>query len=168
MARLVGTVLKSSAKISPSSTGPVFREGRLTMTGKGDETEELKATPQTKITLDGKPAKFKAATPGTLVLRAMYDPATKEIYALDLKSGPRETAAGVFTGEVAGTDVLRDTLSLRTGPHSEREFTVTGDTTLLGRDGKPLAFEAIKVGDAVEVTSRDGKSAHEVRALPAP
>lgn len=146
----------------------MFREGRLTMTGKGDLTEELKATPRTKITFDGKPAKFKAAVPGSLVLRAMYDPDTKEIYALDLKSGPSDSAPGVLTGEVAGTDVFRGTLSLRTGPHAEREFIVTEASAISGRDGKPLGLDALKVGDAVEVTSRDGKHATAVRVVLAP
>jgi len=160
----------SSSKISPGADGrPVFREGRLTMTGKGDQTETLKVTPRTKITLDGKPAQFKAAAPGALVLRALYDPATKELHALDLKAGPSDAAPGVLTGEVAGTDVFRGTLSLRTGPHSEREFNVVAEAvTILGKDGKPLAFEALQVGDAVEVRTRDGKYATSVRVVSAP
>lgn len=172
--RLAGKVVKTSSKIAPGGDGrPVFREGRLTMTDKADRTEELKATPRTKITLDGKPAQFKAAAPGTLILRALYDPNTKELSALDLKSAPRpeeplDAAPGIVTGEVANTDVLKGALSVRTGRQSVREFAVTERTAIAGADGKPLAFEAIKIGDAVEVDSKDGKTAAEVRAVPAP
>ncbi len=171
--RLTGTVLKASSKIAPGADGPVFREGRLTMTDKADRTEELKATPRTKITLDGLPAKFKTATPGTIVVRALYDPDTKELSKLDLKSAPRleapaAAAPGVVTGEVANTDLLKGTLSVRTGPKNSREFAVTERTAIIGKNGQSLAFESIKIGDAVEVNSNDGNTAADVRVISAP
>ena len=171
--RLAGKVVKSSSKIAPGADGPVFREGRLTMTDKADRVEELKATPRTKVTLDGKPAQFKAATPGTIVLRALYDPNTKELAALDLKSVPRQEppaaeAPGLTTGEVANTDVFKNTLSVRSGPQEVREFTLNDQTAIEGKDGKPLALEMIKIGDAVEVDSRDGKTAAAVHVRLAP
>lgn len=171
--RAAGKVVKSSYKIAPSPEGPVFREGRLTMADKAGREENLKAGPRTKVTLDGKPSKFSAAAPGTIVLRALYDPNTKELSALDLKSVPRpeapvEEAPGAVTGEVANTDVLKGALSIRTGPQSVREYEVTDQTLIIGKNGAALAFEALKIGDAVEVNSRDGKSAAEVRVLLAP
>lgn len=163
---LAGKVAKSSSRIAPGADGrAAFRDGRVTITDKAGNAEELKADPRTKVTLDGKPAQFKAAVPGTIVLRARFDPATKVLASLDLKSGPRDEAPGRETGELAGTDVLKGTLSVRIGPNSTRDYTVTETTTFEGRDGKPLPFEALKPGDAVEVNSRDGKSAAEVRVV---
>jgi hypothetical protein len=171
--RLAGIVVKSSSKISPGADGPVFREGRLTMADKADRSEELKANPKTKVTLDGKPSTFKAATPGTLILRALYDPNTKILSVLDLKSVAREAPpgdlpGGTVTGEVANTDVLKGTVSVRLGPQSNREYAVTEQTTVVGADGKALQFEGVKIGDAVEVESKDGKSASVVRVRLAP
>ena len=171
--RLAGIVVKSSSKIAPGADGPVFREGRLTMADKADRTEELKANPKTKVTLDGKPATFKAATAGTLIIRALYDPNTKLLTNLDLKSVPREPSPaaeqpGTVMGEVANTDVLKGTVSVRLGPQSNREYAVSEQTTVVGPDGKALTFEAVKIGDAVEVESKDGKSASVVRVRLAP
>lgn len=157
---------KSSSRIAPGGDGrAAFRDGRVTIADKAGAEVELKANPRTKVTLDGKPAQFKAAVPGTIVLRADYDAAAKLLTALHLKSGPKDSAPGRVSGELAGTDVLKGTLSVRVGPNSTRDYAVTETTTVEGRDGKPLAFEALKPGDAVEVNSRDGKSAAEVRLV---
>jgi len=171
--RLAGIVVKSSSKIAPGADGPVFREGRLTMADKADRSEELKANPKTKVTLDGKPSTFKAATPGTLIVRALYDPNTKVLSVLDLKSVPRdpppaEEPGGVVTGEVADNDVLKGTISVRLGPQSNREYSVNEATSVVGADGKALSFEAVRIGDAVELDSKDGKSASVVRVRLAP
>ncbi len=158
--------MQSVSRIAPGADGrAAFRDGRLTMTDKAGRVEELKANPRTKVTLNGKPAQFKAAIPGTIVLRAQYDPATKMLLALDLKSGPKDAAPGRVTGELAGTDVLKGTLSVRTGPNSTRDYAVTEATAIEGRDAKPLALESLKPGDAVEVDSRDGKAAASVRVI---
>lgn len=172
-ARPFGTVLKSSSKISPGSDGPVFREGRVTILLDGTEvSEEFKATPRTKITLDGKAAKFKAAVAGALVLRADPDPKTKELRSLDLKSAPRpddggavtETsyAPGPVTGEVANIDVLKGVLSLRIGRQTMRDLLVDERTRIAGESGHPLAFEAIKIGDGIDAQSADGRTATEI------
>ncbi|MBI2387503.1 MAG: hypothetical protein HYV14_16055 [Elusimicrobia bacterium] len=173
-ARTAGKVLKSQSKISPSADGPVFREGRLTLLDKAGRTEDLKVSPRTKVTLDGKPAKFqKAAVAGALVLKGLYDPNTKELSALDLKSGPKPEAdapggAEAARGEVANTDVLKGVLTVRTGRQAIREFTVPETAKIVreaeGKPGEAIPFEALQVGDAVEVLSADGKAADEIHA----
>lgn len=174
LARTSGKILKAQSKLAPGSDGPSFRDGRVTIFDKADHTEEFKVTPKTKVTLDGKPAKFqKAAVTGALVLKGLYDPNTKELASLDLKSVPKPAAdaddarsAGTVHGEVANTDVLKGVLSVRTADKSVREFSVP-ETAKIQREsaGKPAAdilIEAIKVGDAVEVHSADGKTALEI------
>lgn len=172
--RTAGRILKAQAKISPSSDGPVFREGRVTILDKAEHVEEFKATPRTKVTLDGKPSKFqKAAAPGVIVLKALYDPKTKELAALDLKSGPKPDAddprtAEAVRGEVANTDVLKGILTVRTGRQTISEFVVPETAKIRreaeGKPGEAIPFEALQVGDAVEVYSADGKTAVEIHA----
>ncbi|UPT72749.1 MAG: hypothetical protein M0D55_12510 [Elusimicrobiota bacterium] len=145
-ARPYGRVVKSSSKISPGSDGPVFREGRVTiLLSETEVEEEFKAGPKTKITLDGKAAKFgKAAVVGAIVLRADADPKTKELRALDLKSGPRPAeaeapaeaatyAAGPVEGEVANIDVIKGLLSVRVGRQTMRDLLVDDGTRIAGR-----------------------------------
>lgn len=170
--RTAGKVLKAQSKIAPSADGPAFREGRVTILDKADHVEEFKATPRTKVSLDGKPAKFqKAAAPGAIVLKALYDPKTKELASLDLKSGPKPdaddpAAADTTRGEVANTDVLKGVLTVRTGRQAIREFTVPETARIVreaeGKPGEAIPFEALQVGDAVEVHSADGKAAVEI------
>lgn len=176
-AKPVGTVVKSASKISPGADGPVFREGRVTvLLAKTEVEEEYKATAKTKVTLDGKPAKFKAALPGTVVLRVALDPKTKTLSRLDLKSAPRPVVAaepvpaepGRATGEVADTDVIKGRLSIRLGPNSVRDYSVSERTRIAGQSGSPLGFDAIKVGDSVDVNSEDGRSAAEILVRVAP
>lgn len=171
--RTAGKILKAQAKISPSPDGPVFREGRLTILDKADHVEEFKATPRTKVTLDGKPSKFqKAAVAGAIVLKALYDPKTKELASLDLKSGPKPDAddpvvdAGAVRGEIAHTDVLKGVVSVRSADKSVREFIVPEAAKILREaDGKPAAeipLEALQVGDSVEIFPADARTAREI------
>jgi hypothetical protein len=174
LARTAGKVLKVQARIKPSADGPVFHEGRLTLLDKADHTEEFKATPRTKVTLDGKPAKFqKAAAPGALVLKALFDPATKELASLDLKSGPKPdaddpSASDAVRGEIANTDVLKGVLSVRTAAKTVVEFIVPDSAKIRreagGKLGEAVPLEALQVGDSVEVHSADGKTAAEIHA----
>lgn len=172
-ARPFGTVVKAASRISPGSDGPVFREGRLTILLDGTEvSEDFKATPRTKITLDGKPAKFKAAAAGAVVLRADADPKSRELRSLDLKSAPRPDdggavadnayAPGPVNGEVANIDVLKGVLSLRTGRQTVRDLHVDERTRIAGESGHALAFEAIKIGDGIDAQSADGRVATEI------
>ena len=174
LSRTAGKIVKSQSKLAPGSDGPSFREGRVTIFDKADHTEEFKVTPKTKVTLDGKPAKFqKAAAIGTLVLRALYDPNTKVLASLDLKSVPRVVAdaddiklPGTVYGEVANTDVLKGVLSVRSADRSVREFIVPESAKIqreaAGKPAMDILIEALNVGDAVEVLSADGKTALEI------
>lgn len=174
LSRTAGKIIKSQSKLAPGSDGPSFREGRVTIFDKADHTEEFKVTPKTKVTLDGKPAKFqKAAAIGTLVLRALYDPNTKELASLALKSVPMPIAdvddsklAGTTIGEVANTDVLKGVLSVRSADKSVHEFIVPEAAKIqreaAGKPASDILIEALKVGDAVEVLSADGKTALEI------
>lgn len=174
LSRTAGKIIKAQAKLSPSPDGPVFHEGRVTIFDKADHTEEFKATPRTKVTLDGKPAKFqKAAVIGAIALKALYDPNTKELAVLDLKSGPRPDAddpagSGVVLGEVAGTDVFKNVLTVRSADRTVHEFVVPEKARVVreaeGRPAEPIGLEKLMVGDAVEVHSADGKSADEIHA----
>jgi hypothetical protein len=171
--RTAGKILKAQARISPSADGPVFREGRVTILDKADHVEEFKATKRTKVTLDGKPAKFqKAAVAGALVLKALYDPSTKELSSLDLKSGPKPdaddpVAAGTTVrGEIAHTDVIKGIVSVRSADKSVREFVVPEAAKITreveGKPGAEIPLEALQVGDSVEVFPADARTAREI------
>lgn len=175
--KIFGKVVKSSSKISPGADGPVFREGRLTVAReKTGEDEEFKATAKTRVTLDGKPAKFKAAVPGTVILRAAFDPKTNILAAIDLKSAPRAElpppepvlVTGRVSGEVANTDALKGILSVRVGKGDTRDYAVTERSRIAGSSGAPMTFDSIKIGDAVELQTPDGKSADEILVRVAP
>lgn len=176
-AKIFGKVVKSTAKISPGADGPVFREGRLTVAReKTGAEEEFKATPKTRITLDGKPAKFKAVFPGVIILRAAFDPKTNVLAAIDLKSAPRAELpppepvlqTGRISGEVANTDAIKGILSVRVGKGDTRDYAVTERSRIAGSSGAAMTFDSIKVGDAVEVQTPDGKSADEILVRLAP
>lgn len=182
MSRTAGKVLRTVAKVAPGPAGPVLIEGRLTLLDKAERTVEFKATPRTRVTLDGKAATFDQSTaPGALVLKALYNADTKELAVLDLKSAPSapisdaddSKPADTILGEVANTDIFKGVLSVRFDRQAVRDYAVTDATTIVRKaEDKPAAmikFEAINVGEAVEVSSRDGKTALEVRVhgLPA-
>lgn len=174
LSRTAGKITQASTKLAPSPDGPVFREGRVTLLDKADHLEEFKATPATKVTLDGKPGKFqKAAVIGNLAVKALFDPATKELAVLEVRSLPRpkpdaDDRAGAIRGDVAATDVFKNVLTVRTPDGIAREFLVPASARLVreseGRPGQPVGLESLSVGDAVEVFSADGKSADEVHA----
>ena len=80
-----------------------------------------------------------------------------------------KTAAspGRTTGEVANTDIFKNMLSMRTADKSMRDFTITEATKIVrevkGKPDAPIQFEAIQIGEPVELFSQDGKTASEVR-----
>ena len=173
---LSAAAAKPEAKLSRTA-GKIFQVSgqRVTLFDKAGHTEEFKATPRTKVTLDGKPASFSAAaTPGTLVLNALYNPNTKTLAKLELKSAPAArpdaddpAAPGKISGEVANTDIFKNMLSVRSPGKPGRDFTITDATKIVrevkGNPDAPIQFEAVQVGDPVEIFSRDGRTASEVR-----
>ena len=177
--RTAGKILQAQSKLSPSADGPKFREGRVTIFDKAEHSEEFKVTPKTKVTLDGKPAKFQnSSSVGTLVIRALYDPNTKELSSIDLKAAPKTGGdasktdgddskfGGSLAGEIANTDIVKGVVSVRTAAKTVREYSVTDVTKirreLEGTPGEDIALESVKIGESVEVHSMDGKTASEL------
>lgn len=145
---------------------------RVVVKDKAGTLTEFIRTPATRVTRDGKPAKI-AAMIGDIVVKAEYKPKTKELASLTLKTAPVDPNRPSVSGEVAGTDILRGSISVKMGGGATTEFAV-GDATKITReaDGKPAApaaLEAVKVGDRVEVLTKDWKTADELRVrAPAP
>lgn len=178
--RVAGKVAKSSVKMTSGKKGPVFTEGRLTIIDEAGHTEEYRVDARTKVTCDGKRAAFaQSAVPGACdrVTRLLYD-AGKRVHLLELKTALKADADDArgrpaVTGEVASTDVLAGKLSVRMGGGNMLDFTV-GDATKIAREAKDkpaesIPFEAVKVGDRVEVHSKDWKTADEIHVrAPAP
>ena len=172
LSRTAGKILQAQSKLAPGSDGPKFREGRVTIFDKAEHTEEFKVTTKTKVTLDGKAAKFQnSSSVGTLVLKALYDPNTKELASIDLKSVPKTDVddtkfGGTMNGEVANTDIVKGVISVRSAKKAVREYSVTDLTKIRreveGTPGTDIAFEAVQVGEGVEVHSMDGKTASEI------
>ncbi|MEK7388352.1 MAG: hypothetical protein AAB036_01495 [Elusimicrobiota bacterium] len=85
---------------------------------------------------------------------------------------PRPTPAapvhpGRVAGEVANTDVIGNTISVRCADKTTREYRVSETTRVVRQiKGKPetVPFEDIAVGEPVELFSTDGKTAREIRA----
>ena len=172
LSRTAGKIIQAQSKLAPSPDGPVFREGRVTIFDKADHTEEFKVTPKTKVTLDGKPGKFQnSSSIGTLVLRAVYDPNTKELTSIDLKSVPKtdnddSKFGGTMRGEVANTDIVKGVISVRTAAKVVREYSVSDVTKIRreaeGTPGSDITLDAVQVGESAEIHSSDGKTASEI------
>jgi hypothetical protein len=170
--RVTGKVL--TAEVSPDQNGA----GDLVIVDKGGRTSRYEVEGKTRVTRDGKPVPFEETLVGDMVLRAKYDPKSKVLTVLDLKSSgvekPAKTAAkpeaAYVTGEVAFTDAIKGTLSVRQGPGRTRDFAVTDATKVLrvkAEGAQEIAFETVAVGELVEVRSADGKTADSIRVRPA-
>lgn len=143
----------------------------LVIVDKAGLRSEYSVLDTTKVMRDGKKVHFDATLVGDLVVKAKYDPKTKTLILLDLKSSGTVKAAkaspSAVKGEVAFADAINGVLSVRTSNGATRDFAV-GDATKVLRlagDAAPqdVAFETVAVGDSVEVRSRDGKTADEIR-----
>ena len=169
--RVSGTVL--TAEVSPDSS---HGAGDLVIVDKGGRTSRYEVAGKTRVTRDGKDVKFDDALIGDLVVRAKYDPKTKVLTVLDLKSSGvekpvKKPAPATVNGEVAFADAIKGTLSVRLGPGRTRDFTVA-ETTKVAREkaegpAQEIGFENVAVGDLVEVRSADGKIADSIRVHPA-
>ena len=154
-----GRVLKSHATYAPGKGGPMLKDGRLTIVDDAGHVEEFKVSRRTTVRCDGKRADFgQTASPTAcgIVDKAYFDARTKELLALELKRGSGEALE--LRGEVAGTDVMARKVSIRLAAGSTLEFAVA----------EGVAIEALKIGDLVELRSKDGRSADELHVRPAP
>lgn len=177
--RVSGTVLTAEVASDPQAGA-----GSLVIVDKGGRTAQYAVLGTTRVTRDGKDVKFDNALIGDLVVRAKYDPKTKTLTVLDLKSSgvvkpakkdaaaPAQ-AAGPATvdGEVAFADAIKGALSVRLAPGRTRDFAVTEATKVLREKSEApaqeIGFENVSVGDSVEVRSADGKTADSIRVRPA-
>lgn len=153
-------------------------KGRLTLADDAGHLEQYLLDARTKTTCDGKKAAWeKAAVPGACERAVVtYESHTKRAVSLELKSALKADADDVkagraaVSGEVAVTDVIGGKLTVRMGGGSNLEFKVT-DATKIVREAKdkpaePIVLEAVKVGDRVEVHSKDWKTADEIHVAP--
>lgn len=169
--------LAASATAAPLTPGTVFKTdegGGLVIVDKAGRTTQYQTDRDTKVMRDGKKEDFEHALIGDAVIRGTYDPKTKVLTLLELKSGaqaaPAVLPSKTVKGEVALADAINGTLSVRVRKGVLREFSVTDATKVTAlAEGKPaqeVLFETVAVGDAVEVLSADGRTADEVRVRP--
>ena len=73
---------------------------------------------------------------------------------------------GKTTGEISNTDIFKNTVSVRSAG-AMRDFAIDDATKITrevkGKLDEPVEFEAVQVGDAVDVVSPDGKAASNIR-----
>lgn len=163
---------RASGRIIPSAAKA--GEGRITVADDAGHVEEFQLDARTRTTCDGKAAAWKkAAVPGACerAAKILYDPSTKRVSVLELKSALKADADDAkgrptVSGEVAATDVIAGRISVRLGGGATVDFKVVEATKLVSEaEGTPSAdvlFESIKVGDRVEVHSKDWKTADEI------
>ena len=184
--RVSGTVLTAEVANDPFADN-VSGAGSLVITDKVGRTESYSVLGTTRLTRDGKPIVFDSTLVGDQVVKATFDPQTKLLTILDLKSAAapiswtepaskaakaaKPAAAGTVSGEVAFADAIKGLLSVRMGKGRTRKFAVVDATTVLreAADGpaQEVGFETVAVGDLVDVRSRDGKTADQIRVRPA-
>ena len=172
--RVSGTVLAAEVAAEAPESGA----GSLTIVDNAGQTAQYSVLGTTRVTRDGKDIKFDTTLIGDLVVRAKFNPKTKTLTLLDLKSSgnvkpakkpaaPAKAAApSAVSGEVAFADAIKGALSVRTGKGATRDFFVVETTKVLreiaGKPAQATGFENVAVGDAVEVRSRDGKTADQI------
>ncbi|MDE2512055.1 MAG: hypothetical protein KGL74_13105 [Elusimicrobia bacterium] len=171
--RTSGRIIKTDAEKGTAN-------GRITVADDAGHIEQFRLDRRTRATCDGKKSAWlKAAVPDACdhAAKIVYNPATKRVSILELKTAAKKDADDSKTrpnvsGEIALTDVLAGTLSVRLGGGSTVDFKV-GDATKIvaeteGQPPTPVAFESLKVGDRVEVHSKDWKTADEIHVRSAP
>ena len=180
--RVSGTVLTAEVANDPFADN-VSGAGSLVIADKAGRTESYSVLGTTRLTRDGKPIVFDSTLVGDLVVKATFDPQTKLLTVLDLKSAAapiswtkapakaakpaKRAAPETVSGEVAFADAIKGLLSVRSGKGRTRRFSVVETTTVLretaDKPAQEIGFENVSVGDAVEVRSRDGKTADQIR-----
>lgn len=147
--------------------------GTVEITGKDGKTRSYVLLSRARVMRDGRPAEFGADLIGDYVVRARYNPKTKKLTVLELESPkpkPAPAAApATVQGEVATTDVLAGGLTVRLGGGATLSFKVVDATKIVrAAPGKPeeaALLESLKVGERVEVRSKDWKTADEIRVV---
>lgn len=174
LSRTSGRIVKASVKMASGKKGPKVTEGQVTISDDAGHLEDFHVDARTRVTCDGKKAAFeKVAMPGVCdrAARVAYELETKHVRVLELKSAVKADADEAqgranVTGEVASTDVLAGSISVRLGGGTTLDFKVGPDTKVLAEaEGKPaeaVPFESVKVGDRVEVHSKNMKDADEL------
>lgn len=173
-AALCLAALAAGAGAAPLPRGTVYKTeegGGLVVVDKDGRAREYRIGRATKISRDGKPSSAERALIGDVVVRGAYDPKTKILSLLELKSGVQAAPVALppktVTGEVAMADAIKGALSVRTGKGALRDFVVGEETRILslleGQPAREVPFETVSVGDAVEVFSSDGIKADEIR-----
>lgn len=165
--RTAGTVLKTEA-------------GRLTIIDDAGHTEQFRVTSKTRVICDGKKAAFPSAVSDTACSRAakvLYNAQTKAVSVLELTTqkvdADDKKGRALVSGEIALTDVMTGKLSVRTAGGATVDFTVPDGAKIVreiaGGAAEPVAFESLKVGDPVEVLTKDSKTVQEIHVrAPAP
>ncbi len=169
LAAVSGRIIKSE---------PEGKGAKLTVADDAGHLEQYLVDARTKATCDGKKSAWTAAAPGACdrIAKGRYASTTKRFASLELKSALKADADDAkgrpaVAGEVAVTDVLGGKLAVRLGGGGNIEFKVVEATKVLreakGKPSESVAFETLKVGDRVEVHSKDWKTADEIHISPA-
>lgn len=166
-ARKPAPLARASGRIAKAEAG------RLTLSDETGVLGEFILDAATKITCDGRKTAAKAAAPGACdrALKVLYDAKTRRVRVLELSTTLKSDMNDAKTrpsvsGEIAATDVLAGTLSVRLGGGSTLPFKVGDAAKILreteGKAPEPVPFESLKVGERVDVRSADWKSADEI------
>ena len=178
--RASGTVLTAEVASDPFADN-VSGAGSMVIVDPAGHTANYSVVGTTRLTRDGKKITFDTTLVGDLVVRAEFDPNTKTLTVLELKTpgtaapakkavrpaAKKAAATAIVSGEVAFADAIKGELSVRLGKGRTRKFAVAETTTVLRKTAdepaREVAFETVAVGDVVEVRSRDGKVADQIR-----
>ncbi len=150
-------------------------QGHVTLRDGAGHLEDLAATKASRLIRLGRRARLKDLRVGDYATKAVYEPGTKRVLRMTVapaaKAAPaakdRDDAGRADAqGEVAGTDVIGGSISVRMGGGATMSFKV-GDATKIVREApdaptRAIPLEAVKVGDAVEVRTKDWKTADEI------
>jgi hypothetical protein len=174
--RASGRILKSAADVKKGPEGrPLPKAGRLTVADDAGHLEDYLVDARTQTTCDGVKAVWdKAAVPGACdrAVGILYQPKTNRVAVLELKTARALDAEEAktrpnITGEIAATDVLAGKISVRLGGGATLDLAVPGGAKILceaeSKPAQDCPLEALKVGDAIQVRTKDWKIADELR-----
>ena len=168
--RPVSRLNATSGEIVKIEAGP----GHVTLRDGNGHLEDLAVVKRSKLLRLGRRARLKDLRVGDYATKATYEPATKRVVVMTVAPAAKGAAAkdaddsrpASVRGEVAGTDVINGSVSVSLAGGATKDFKVA-DATKIVRESpdapnRAIPLEAVKVGDAVEIRSRDGKTADEI------